>query len=170
MQGIQWIVHYLDDYLILGAPDSEQCQQALETLQRVCQDMGVPLAPDKTHGPSTQLEFLGIGFNTQKLQLQLPERKRVALFGLVKELASRKSATKLELQSLAGKLIHAAKVVRPGWCLPGQHMSWHQLESALATRSVLLGISGWTFRGGPCYSSSGMAHPSCGITSLAFQT
>ena len=114
-QGIQWIVHYSDDYLILGA-HLEQCQQALEILQGVCQDMGIPLAPDKTHGSSTQLEFLGIGFDMQKLQLQLPERKRVALLWLVKELASRKSATKLKLQSLAGKLIYAAKVVRPRRC------------------------------------------------------
>ena len=38
-----------------------------------------------------------------------------------------------------------------GGVLPGQHMNWHQLESALVTRSVLLGTSGRIFRGGPCY-------------------
>ena len=30
--GVNFIIHYLDDYLIIGAPNSDECQKALEIL------------------------------------------------------------------------------------------------------------------------------------------
>ena len=115
-KGVQWSVHYLDDFLFLGEPDSDQCREALSAFQAVCAHLGVPLALDKTHGPALSLEFLGINFDSSKMVLRLPDRKRLELIELIEEVQKRKSATKRELQSLAGKLQHAAKVVRPGRC------------------------------------------------------
>lgn len=114
-EGIQYMTHYLDDFLILGRTE-EECGKNLALFQKVCNKLGIPLAPEKTAGPSTVLEFLGIIIDTRNLTIRLPDRKKRDLQQIIAELTSRKSATKEELQSLAGKLQHATKVVKPGRC------------------------------------------------------
>jgi len=73
--GVQHIMHYLDDYLLLGPPKSCECQRALETILTCCLNMGVPVADHKTEGPSTVLVFLGIELDTINRTLRLPEEK-----------------------------------------------------------------------------------------------
>ena len=65
-QGVNHIMHYLDDYLVMGSPDSPECQRSLETILHCCQRLRVPIAQHKTEGPSTQLVFLGIELNTRE--------------------------------------------------------------------------------------------------------
>ena len=76
----------------------------------------MPLAEEKLEGPATRLEILGITVDSVAMQLSLPERKMQELKTLLRMWQGRKTATKRELQSIAGKLQHAAKVVRPGRC------------------------------------------------------
>jgi len=52
-EGVEFVYHYLDDFVVLGLPESEQCGQNLGNLQAVCRDLGVPLAPEKQAGPTT---------------------------------------------------------------------------------------------------------------------
>ena len=47
------ILHYLDDFLIMGAPASTQAQNNLQSCERPCEALEVPLAKEKTEGPST---------------------------------------------------------------------------------------------------------------------
>ena len=54
------------------------------------------------------------------MQLSLPEHKMQEVKALLWDWQGRKSVTKKEIQSLAGKLQHAVKVVRPGRCF-----AWH---------------------------------------------
>ena len=49
-QGASSVWHYLDDYIVLGPPASDQCQSDLHTLERVCRELGVPLASHKREG------------------------------------------------------------------------------------------------------------------------
>ena len=70
-EGVEWIYHYLDDFAVLGLHGTEQCAQSLHTLQTVCRELGVPLAPEKQAGPSTTLEFLGITIDTVQQELRL---------------------------------------------------------------------------------------------------
>ena len=86
-KGIQFGLHYLDDFLLLGPAGSRTCHEALAAALTLCDHVGLPVAPDKTEGPSTCLIFLGI---------------------------EHRSGTKRDLLSLIGLLNHAAKVVRPG--------------------------------------------------------
>ena len=44
------ILHILDDFLFISQTES-QCQHALDLSISICNDLGVPLAPDKTVGP-----------------------------------------------------------------------------------------------------------------------
>ena len=96
-KGVKWSVHYLDDFLFLSEPGSDECQESLSTFQAVCACLGVPLALDKTYGPALALEFLGIIFDTSKMVLHLPDRKCSELMELIEEVRKRKSATKREL-------------------------------------------------------------------------
>ena len=73
--GLQWIlreagvdtIHYLDDFLIAGSPSSRQCKQSLEKSLALCMELGVPVAPHKTEGPTSCLVFLGIELDTQMI-------------------------------------------------------------------------------------------------------
>ena len=73
--GIQFLHHYLDDYIIIAPSHSEQCSENLQLLLRECQRLGIPIAPHTTCGPTTCLTFLGIEIDTIKGELRLPADK-----------------------------------------------------------------------------------------------
>ena len=113
-QGEQNIFHYLDDFLVLGPPGSDECLQYLTILERVCAQLGVPLAPDKKDGPTAVITFLGIIIDTLAGELRLPADKLERLLTVVTAWGSKRCCTKRELESLIGTLQHACKVIKPG--------------------------------------------------------
>ena len=68
------VLHILDDFLFIS-PTHLGCQQALHIFTTICQDIGVPLAPDKTVGPAMILDFAGIRLNTIDMYASLPPDK-----------------------------------------------------------------------------------------------
>ena len=54
------ILHYLDDFLIVGVPATTQAQDNLQSCERLCEALGVPFAKEKTEGPSTSITFLDL--------------------------------------------------------------------------------------------------------------
>ena len=112
-EGLESVLHYLDDFLIVAESES-MCRAALQSLLRVFARLEVPIAPDKLEGPSTVLTFLGIEMDTVAMSLRLPAEKLTELRGLVARWEGRSFCTLKELESLAGKLQHACKVVKPG--------------------------------------------------------
>lgn len=113
-EGIEFVFHYLDDFVIVGRPGSEQCGQCLHHLQSICADMGIPLAHEKQAGPSTTIEFLGIVIDTVQQELRLPSDKLERLKTLTVQWQPRKTCTKRELESLLGTLQHACTVIPAG--------------------------------------------------------
>ncbi|KAL5509611.1 hypothetical protein EMCRGX_G005005 [Ephydatia muelleri] len=69
------LIHYLDDFLLAGPPGQPTCSELMETMLRVCERLGIPVALDKLEGPATTITFLGITINTTLQQLQLPPDK-----------------------------------------------------------------------------------------------
>jgi len=57
-EGIVYQLHYLDDFLLLGAPHSQQAADALAITLRMFHSLGIPIASNKTEGPATTLSFL----------------------------------------------------------------------------------------------------------------
>ena len=112
-QGVSRCLHYLDDF-ILVAGSSERADRERSILETMFRTLGVPLEPSKLEGPSTCLTFLGIEVDTVQLQLRLPRDKMARLILELEKAQGRKCLSKSELQSLAGLLQHACKVVRPG--------------------------------------------------------
>ena len=113
-RGIRQIFHYLDDFIVIGPPDSSECALALLTLDRTCAELGIPIAEHKREGPVTCLTFLGIEVDTVAMQLRLPLDKLRRLQGLLSDWGDKKTCERRELESLIGLLNHACKVVRCG--------------------------------------------------------
>ena len=112
--GVRHIFHYLDDFIVIGAPASPQCARALEALNLTCATLGVPIADHKREGPTTCLTFLGIEVDTCAGELRLPKDKLLRLRSLLVEWGDRRACERRELESLIGTLNHACKVVRSG--------------------------------------------------------
>ena len=156
--------HYLDDFLVVGAPGSSQCADSLAMLLGWTKWLGLPVAPEKVEGPTSKLTFLGIEIDTGALILRLPAQKLAALKMLIASWHTRRWCLKSELQSLAGKLQHACKVVRPGrsfLChifelLKGTHCDHHHVRINVAFRSWHGGTSSWPpGMGCPCCDQQG---------------
>lgn len=113
-RGVKYQLHYLDDFLLMGPPNSTECSQAVQLTLQVCQELGVPIAAHKTQGPSCQLSFLGIHIDALKMELSLPADKLSRIMAMVLEWRNKKVATKRQLQSIIGTLSHAATVVIQG--------------------------------------------------------
>lgn len=114
LEGLQQVYHYLDDFLIMAQPDSQQGREDLHKLQRVFDKLGVPVAEEKLEGPSVCLTFLGIELDTGRMRRRLPSNMLTELESLIQDWLPRKACKVRELQSLVGKLQHVCKVVHPG--------------------------------------------------------
>ena len=112
--GVENSLHYLDDFLLIGKPQSGECDAALQLALSVCSELGVPIASDKVMGPCTELEFLGIVLDSHKMEIRLSPEKLAKLKRMIGFWSRRKACTKRELLSLIGHLSHACKVVKPG--------------------------------------------------------
>ena len=113
-KGVSWGIHYIDDFLTIGAPASEECLQNTQIMQSVCDYAGLPVEPSKSVGPTTSLVFLGILIDSVKGELRLPQDKLAQLQITISQWRGRKACRKRELLSLIGSLSHACKVVRSG--------------------------------------------------------
>ena len=108
------LLHYLDDFITAGPPNSDRCVRNLQTAQNVCCTLGLPLHPGKCVGPVTKLVVLGIELDSRQQSTHLPEEKLVALRALITSWRNRLWCSRSQLESLIGHLHHAAKVVWPG--------------------------------------------------------
>ena len=113
-RGCVCVFHYLDYFLLVGLPSSNQCEEHLKILLKTFDRLNIPVALEKLEGPTTVLTFLGIEMDTQNSTLCLPRDKVQELKSLIATWTQRKSCTKRDLHSLVGKLQHACKVVCSG--------------------------------------------------------
>ena len=111
--NIPHIIHILDDFLI-AAESPGKCRAKLQHFLTFCEDVGVPMAPDKTEGPSQVLTFAGIELAFCKNEARLPMEKFEKCLSAIRNLLSRRKVTSKELQSLIGLLNFACSVIVPG--------------------------------------------------------
>ena len=139
--GIRYILHYLDDFIVIGPPGSAECQRAMDILDRICNILGVLIAEHKRASPTTCLVFLGIIIDTLAWELRLPADKLQRLRDLLDTWGNKKACYRKELESLIGLLNHACKVVRPGWAFLCQLLDL--LHGSQARPSSTLFASMW---------------------------
>ncbi|XP_049331184.1 uncharacterized protein LOC125799168 [Astyanax mexicanus] len=110
---IPYVVHLLDDFLVLDAPSSPPAR-CITSLESVFHRLGVPLSAEKTVGPSTSLEFLGILLDSAKFQASLPRDKQTRISQVLSEFLQQPRCTKQQLLSLLGHLNFAMRIIPQG--------------------------------------------------------
>ena len=129
------IFHYLDDFFAVFKRFQEAQQFGTE-FDNVCTDLGVGVNGDKKQ-LGCIVDFLGLEFDTVKMEARLPKDKlEKAIKEVAKLLEKRSSTTHEELQSLIGFLSFAAKVIYPGRAFlrqlydalakGGKYLHWHK--------------------------------------------
>ncbi len=111
--GIKHVLHLLDDFLTIDPPDSEP-NRTMALMSHIFNILCVPVASHKTIGPVTQLEYLGIILDTNKMEARLPLDKMNRIKNLLDQFSHRRTCIKRELLSLIGHLVFASRVVFPG--------------------------------------------------------
>ena len=106
------VIHVLDDFLFI-APTFDLCEAALNIFLKICMDIGVPIAEEKTMGPSQVLPFVGIELDTKLMVARLPVDKIEKFSNLVQEVIHSKSIKLHQLQSLCGMLNFASGIITP---------------------------------------------------------
>lgn len=104
--GIRYMLHLLDDFLIISG-SHEQCSRELSLFLELCSYLGIPMAPEKTVGPSTVLPFAGRELDTVSSQARLPHDKFMRCTSMLSDYLKHKKVTLRELQSLIGLLYFA---------------------------------------------------------------
>lgn len=110
---IEHILHLLDDFLIVS-PSADVCKGQLELFLMLCSYLGIPMAPEKTLGPSTTLAFAGIELDSVQMEARLPQGKLDKCQQLISAFLRRRKVSLREIQSLTGLLNFACTVVVPG--------------------------------------------------------
>ena len=86
---IYYILHIrLDDYLLVAPTE-----QRLDLLMSVCSYLGIPIAPEKTCGPSTTMSFADIELASLLLEARLPRDKIAKCISKISDFVHRKKVT-----------------------------------------------------------------------------
>ena len=103
----------MDDFLFI-AKTKEQWARDLQNFILMCDYLGVPLAPEKTGGPDTVLQFARITLDSVLFEARLPEDKLSKCRVMLHNVYTRRTVTLKELQSLIGLLNFTCPVVASG--------------------------------------------------------
>lgn len=109
--GLTSLDHYLDDFIFIGDQETKACNQLMETFKNLCAELKVPIAPEKTLGPTKQLPFLGYILDTVEMKILIPSEKLEKLKNLLGPLLNKSKITLKELQSITGLMSFCAKAI-----------------------------------------------------------
>ena len=69
-EGVEHIFHYLDDFAVVGPPDSDTCMLYLHKLKSICIELGIPLATRKTGWSHTSDHTAGDYYRHNKRRVE----------------------------------------------------------------------------------------------------
>ena len=124
---VQWIVtnetkrteisHYLDDFPLLGCSWSDT-KIFITQFTHILQKIGLPIAQDKTIGPTDCLKYLGMLLDFKHQVLAIPEKKRLKCIELITNMITayrnRKPVQIKLIQKLAGHLNFICQAIPVG--------------------------------------------------------
>ncbi|KAJ7331886.1 hypothetical protein JRQ81_014066 [Phrynocephalus forsythii] len=145
--GQSALTHYFD-FLTMGKGGTGDCSMLLAGFQQLAAKLGVPLAQEKTEGPTERLTYLGIEIDTIRGISRLPSEKVQALRDTLESLLKKRKCTLKELQSLLGHLNFTCRVVTPGrafcarfaWATAGIKAPHHHIR---LTKGMKLDLQVW---------------------------
>ena len=109
--GLHTLDHYLDDFIFIGSECSNDCTILMETFIKVSNELGIPIAEDKTVGPTKVLTFLGFVIDTVLMMVLVPSEKLVKIRSILESMLHRKKVSIKELESLSGLLSYCSRAI-----------------------------------------------------------
>ena len=97
-ESAQFIIHYLNDFLVMGPPASTDCAAARSKLLSIFDRLSLPVAEEKLEGTITVLDFLGFTLDTTTFEVRLSATKLAEL--QVLRATSRRRSIPLDLLEL----------------------------------------------------------------------
>ena len=107
------LIGYVDDFAAAQPRDKADAAYS-DLINLLCNTLGVELSIDKCAPPASSQIFLGLEADTVDMSISVPTDKLNKAACMIKEWLKRSSATKRQLQSLLGTLIHISAAVLPG--------------------------------------------------------
>ena len=104
------LIHYLDDFLG-GGKTTDSCAKALETFKNTMSELGVPVAVEKTEGPSEVLVFLGLELDSNEMVVRIPQEKIQEVLEKTRVVLSTSKTTLRKMQSLIGSLNFCCRAI-----------------------------------------------------------
>jgi hypothetical protein len=83
----------------------------METVIGLCNELGVPLAKNKTVRPTNILKFLGYIIDTELMMVLIPFEKIEKLSRLLQSLLVRKKIKRSELESIVGLMSFCSRAI-----------------------------------------------------------
>ena len=105
--------NYLDDFLFVHQ-EREICNLMVRKFLDICEELGVPVATEKTEWASPLMIFLGILIDRTNHVLCVPEEKRQKALDLLDWTVNKKKVTIKFIQRLSGVLNFLTKAIVPG--------------------------------------------------------
>ena len=90
--GASGVLHILDDFLFIAKTETK-CRTDLSNFLRLCGYLGVPIAQEKTVGPSQVIQFAGITLDSVRQVARLPEEKLLKCRLLLESFYKRRKVT-----------------------------------------------------------------------------
>lgn len=121
-EALTWILHnmgvhaffrFVDDFLFPDPPGTPP-DVTIDRFIRLCRKLGIHLSADKIVRNATTAIYLGIEFDTVRMEARLPTDKQASLRAFLQQWLRKTKTTLHELQTLGGKLEWCSAVVPPG--------------------------------------------------------
>jgi hypothetical protein len=110
---IKHILHLLDDFLTIDHPHDDE-ERTMALMMTIFKRLNIPIAKQKTLGPVTFLEYLGIILDSEKMEARLPTVKVESICDFIHKLMNKSSCSNRELLQLLGRFNFASRVILPG--------------------------------------------------------
>ena len=107
------IINYLDDFLFIALGEKD-CNYLVETFLKMCAELNIPVALEKTEWATSRIIFLGILIDGVGHVLSIPEEKRIRAVKMLQYFIQKRKAKVKEMQKLAGFLNFLNRAIVPG--------------------------------------------------------
>ena len=105
---------YMDDLLIVCHPQDPNPSGSVQSVIQLSNEIGLPLAEEKTVFPTTEITFLGLIIDSVTQAIKIPGDKQSAICEMLHKLLNVRNTKVRKLLSLAGKLNFICKAIPAG--------------------------------------------------------
>ena len=109
-------LNYSDDLAGCEPGDGDRAMVSFLQMGQLLKELGLEQSADKAAPPNTEMEYLGVTFNSVTFRKSVPPHKLAELRDLLFTWLRKDTCTKRCLQSLTGKLLWVARCVRHSRC------------------------------------------------------